>query len=93
VTLRASSDNIPETKVTEQNVTLAIIMVKRHVIENNLEANRTIDSFTPAFGGVPVVLMGQDGFGRPRYYGRRDLVNFLVNVPVQLIPWKQYTLN
>lgn len=79
--------------VREQNVTFAIVVVKPHVFDNTTEANRAMGSFRPVFPGLPVVLMGQDGFGRPQYYGRRDIVNFLAHVPLQAIPWRKYELN
>ncbi len=79
--------------VKEQNVTFAIVVVKHHVVENNLEAQRAISEFSPIFKGLPVVLMGQDAVGCPKYFGRRDIVDFLLRVPVQAIPWKKYQLN
>ena len=42
---------------------------------------------------MPVVLMAQDGQGRPTYFGRRDLSQFMANVPLQAVPWKRYTIN
>ncbi len=79
--------------ISEQNVTFAIVVVKPHVVDNATEANRAIVSFCPVFHGLPVVLMGQDGFGRPKYYGRPDIVNFLAHVPLQAISWRKYELN
>ena len=79
--------------VREQGVTFAIVIVKRHIIDSTTEANNAIRSFSPVFRGVPLVLMAQDARGVPSYYGRRDIVNFLANVPISAIPWKQYTLN
>lgn len=78
--------------IREQGVTFAIVIVKHHVIQNSFEANRSITSFRPAFWGVPVVLMAQDGRGTPTYYGRRDIVGFLANTPMECIPWQQFTL-
>jgi hypothetical protein len=79
--------------VKEQNVTFAVVVVKQHVVDNSAEASRTIVSFRPVFPGLPVVLMGQDSFGRPKFYGRRDIVNFLSHVPLQAILWRKYELN
>jgi hypothetical protein len=79
--------------VKEQNVTFAVVVVKEHVVNDSTEAARAVASFIPMFPGLPVVLMGQDGFGRPKYYGRHDIVNFLANVPLQAIPWRKYQLN
>jgi hypothetical protein len=79
--------------VKEQNVTFAVVVVKRHVVDNSAEANRAIVSFRPVFLSLPVILMGQDSSGRPKYYGRRDIVNFLAHLPLQAIPWRKYELN
>lgn len=80
--------------IKEQGVTFAIVIVKRFVLDNKNEAVNTISSFQrQVFGGIPVVLMAQDYSGRPTYYGRRDIVQFLANVPMSSIPWKEYTIN
>jgi len=44
------------------------------------------------FGGIPTVLMAQDASGRGRYYGRRDIVDFMASVPLSAVPWKRYRL-
>jgi hypothetical protein len=79
--------------VKEQGVTFAVVVVQRHVVEDPNHAEQAISSFSGAFPGIPIVVMGQDPWGRARYYGRRDIVNFLANVPIQHIPWRQYNWN
>lgn len=79
--------------IREQGVTFAIVVVRQSVLQSTTEANRAIHSFQPAFPGMPVVLMAQDGRGRPTYFGRRDLSQFMANVPLQAVPWKRYTIN
>jgi hypothetical protein len=37
--------------------------------------------------------MSQDSRGTPTYYGRHDIVRFLASVPMEAIPWRQYTVN
>lgn len=77
----------------EQGVTFAIVIVKMYVVQNNASGNDTIRSFQPAFPGVPLVLMAQDCRDVPTYFGRHDIVRFLSNVPVECIPWKQFTIS
>jgi hypothetical protein len=79
--------------IKEQGVTFAVVIVKKHVIDNRIEADKAIRSFSPIFPGMPVVLMAQDHHGTPTYFGRQDIVKFLANVPLQSIPWKEYTLS
>jgi hypothetical protein len=77
--------------VREQGVTFAVVVVKRHVIGNQASVRQAAASFAPLFPGLPVVLMAQDSRGVPTYLGRQDIVRFLANVPLQAIPWKEYT--
>ena len=77
----------------EQGQTFAIVIVQRHVLDNRTAAGNAIASFAPVFSGMPVVLMAQDGSGRPTYYGREDISRFLSRVPLRAIPWREYTIN
>lgn len=79
--------------IKEQGVTFAVVIVKKPVVDNRIEANKAIQSFQPIFPGIPIVLMAQDPRGTPEYYGRRDISRFLTNVPVSAIPWREYTVN
>lgn len=79
--------------IREQGIAFAVVVVKKHVVDNRPEADRTIRTFQPVFPGVPVVLMAQDTRGIPTYYGRRDIARFLANTPLRAIPWKEYNLN
>jgi hypothetical protein len=77
--------------VREQGVTFAIVIVKEHILNVPSQAKSAIRSFQPLFPQAPIVLMAQDARGRPAYYGRHDLVNFLSRVSLSTIPWKEYT--
>ena len=79
--------------IKEQGVTFAIVIVKPHVLNDRMEANRTIGALQPIFGGVPVALMAQDSRGIPTYLGRRDIVGFMAKVPLSAVPWREYTIN
>lgn len=78
--------------IREQGVTFAVVIVKQHVMDSSIEATRAIAAFQPAFPGLPVMLMAQDAWGTPTYYGRDDIAKFLASVPLSAIPWKQYTV-
>ena len=79
--------------VMEQNVTFAVVIVKRSFVNDKNAADSFIEELKAPFGGIPVVLMSQDEKGTPSYYGRKDIAQFLVTVPLENIPWKKYTLS
>ena len=51
-----------------------------------------IAAMRPVFPGLPVILMAQDHRGVPAYYGRRDISQFMANVPMECVPWAQYSI-
>lgn len=75
----------------EQNVTFAIVVVQRHVLNSPSESDDARRSFSRVFPGVPIILMAQDHRGTPTYQGRRDIVAFLSHVHPSRIPWKTYS--
>ncbi len=77
--------------IREQGQTFAVVIVKSHVVQNRVEANEAIAGLIPVFR-VPVILMAQDVWGRPSYYGRPDIARFMSNVPISAIPWREYTI-
>ena len=79
--------------VREQGVTFAVVIVRKSVIDSGIEADRAIRSFRPVFPGLPVVLMAQDPRGVATYCGRRDIARFLASVPLEAIPWREYSVN
>jgi len=79
--------------IREQGVTFAVVIVQKHVVDNHFEADGAIQSLGSVFPGMPVVLMAQDTGGRPTYYGRRDISQFMASVPLQAIPWRRYNYN
>jgi len=77
--------------VKEQGVTFGIVIVNESAIRNSSTAQDLISQFQPMMGLAPVVLMAQDSRGTPKYYGRKDVVNFLAGIDFRRIPWKKYT--
>jgi hypothetical protein len=78
--------------ISEQGVTFAVIVVKKYVVENTAQARAAISNFSPAFPGVPIVLMGQDNLGRATFFGRKDIARFLSGISPNRIPWRRYTI-
>lgn len=79
--------------VKEQGVTFAVVTVKQFVIQSQNEFQKAVSAFTRYFPGMPIILMAQDSRGIPTYRGREDIVNFLANINISQIPWKEYTFS
>lgn len=79
--------------VKEQGQNFAVVVVKRSAFSNSADRNELAAELSALFGGVPAVLMAQDTRGVPEYYGRRDIVRWLANVPFEALPWKEYTFS
>ncbi len=78
--------------IKEQGQTFAVVVIKKHILNSSYESEKAINSFRPCFPGIPVTLMAQDSNGRAHYRGRQDIVNFLANLHVSQIPWREYTV-
>ena len=78
--------------IREQGVIFGIVVVKHHVLDSSNARISMQDFGIRAFGPMPIVLMAQDFRGRPTYWGRKDIVNFLSKIPLYCIPWKEYTI-
>ena len=79
--------------IKEQGVTFAIVVVKRNILNSQTQRQQAARTFQSLFPSMPIVLMAQNSRGTPSYWGRKDIVNFLANVHLSRIPWKQYTFN
>ncbi len=78
--------------IKEQGITFGVLVVKSHVLNNAGQRDQLVRQASQVFGGIPTVLMGQQG-GRSHYYGRKDIAQFMSTVPFHAVPWKRYTLN
>ena len=78
--------------ISVEGVNFAVALVTMDLVNSPGEADMAIQSLQPTFGGVPVVLMAQRDDGTPVYYGDEDLVRSLAFVPVEQMPWKEYSV-
>lgn len=69
----------------------AVVLVPMTLVNAPGEADMAIETLQPAFGGAPVVLMAQRDDGSPNYYGDEHLVRALEGVPLDEMPWKEYS--
>lgn len=77
--------------VKQQGVTVAIVSVDPRILRSTAEATKVQIGFAPVFPGLPIVLMAQDMMGAPTFHGRKDLIEFLSNVPLNTITWREYS--
>ena len=71
---------------------MMVVLVPLDVVQSPGEAEMLVADLGPRFGGVDIVLLGQDDDGTPHYHGDADLVSLLAEVPVDRMPWKAYPL-
>ena len=71
---------------------MMVVLVPVDVVRSPGEAEMLVTDLRPRFGGVEVVLMGQDDDGSPRYHGDAGLLSLIDDVPVDRLPWKTYPL-
>lgn len=69
-----------------------VVLVSLDLVQRAGEADMAASDLKPRFGGVDVVLMGQEDDGTPVYHGPADVLAGLNHVPVDRMPWKTYTV-
>ena len=78
--------------IIEKGVTFALIHVDPSVTRYTLKSTQTRRALMRFFPGMPIVLMSLTPAGEPRYYGRKDIVDFLSSLRIDQIPWKKYRI-
>ena len=78
--------------ISLQGVNFAVVVVDMDLVKNHGEADMAIESISPSFGGVPVVLMAQKEDSTPVYYGDEELVRSLADIPIEKMPWQEYSV-
>ena len=78
--------------ISLQGVNFAVVVVDMDLVKNHGEADMAIESISPSFGGVPVVLMAQKEDSTPVYYGDEELVRSLADIPIDKMPWQEYSV-
>jgi hypothetical protein len=79
--------------IKEQGITFAVAIVKKHLLALPTQRDQVLAAFTRCFGGIPVVLMAQDQAGTPTFYGRDDIAKFMSDVPLEAVPWREYSVS
>jgi hypothetical protein len=76
--------------VKQRGVAVGVVSVEPRTVRSTSEAAKVQIAFAPIFPGLPIVLMAQDMAGDPTFYGRKDLVALLRDVPLDTITWREY---
>lgn len=77
------------TAISLQGRQMLVVLVGLDTVQRTGEADMLIADLRARFGGVDVVLMGQDDDGAPHYHcGDTELVKLLADVPIEKMPWK-----
>ena len=78
--------------ISLQGLRLVVVLVARELIASPGEAEMVAADLRPRFGGVEVVLMGQDDDGTPHFHGATHLVRQVAELPIDRMPWKAYAV-
>jgi hypothetical protein len=78
--------------ISLQGHQFVVVVSQMKLVASPGEADMAIDDLQPYFGGVPVVLLAQQDDGSPSYYGDSQLVELLAGIPIDKMPWKEYTV-
>jgi hypothetical protein len=87
-----ASQKVTAAAISMAEMRFVVVLVDLTTASGPGEADLVAADMQSRFG-VPVVLMGQEEDGTPVYYGREDLKDRVAAVPVDQMPWKEYTLN
>lgn len=88
----SSGAEINAAAIVLQGQRLLVVLAGLDVVRSPGEADMLIADLRPRFGGIDIVLMGQEDDGTPVYHGDAALLELLADVPVDQMPWKVYPL-
>ncbi len=87
-----ASSQIQAAAIALQGQRMLVVLVGLDLVQHPGEADMLAADLQRRFGGVAVVLMGQEDDGTPVYHGPAALLDLLADVPVDQLPWKVYPL-
>lgn len=86
----AASGSLQAAAISLQGRNLVVALVARELIDRPGEAAMAAADLSARFGGVELVLMGQDDDGTPHFHGDPALCTLLEGVPLERMPWRPY---
>ncbi len=90
--LPPASQKVTAAAISMAGIKFVVVLVDLTTASGPGEADLVVADMQSRFG-VPVVLMGQEEDGTPVYYGSEDLKERVAAIPVDRLPWREYTLN
>lgn len=75
-----------------QGQRMLVVLTGLELVRSPGEADMLAADLQSRFGGVAVVLMGQEDDGTPVYHGPPSLLELLADLPVDQLPWKVYPM-
>jgi hypothetical protein len=90
--LPTASQKVTAAAISMAEMKFVVVLVDLTTASGPGEADLVVADMQSRFG-VPVVLMGQEEDGTPVFYGSEDLKDRVAAVPVNRLPWKEYSLN
>ena len=88
----AAKRQVTAAAIAMAGMKFVVVLVDLATASGPGDADLIVADLEAAFG-VPVVLMGQDEDGTPVYYGAEDVKDRVSAIPVDRMPWKEYTVN
>jgi hypothetical protein len=91
-TNRVNTMQVQAAAISIEGKQFVVALVQMELVTNAGEGDMAINTMEGRFGGAPVVLMAQREDTSPVYYGDEDLVRALRDIPIDRMPWKEYSI-
>ena len=76
--------------IKEQGIKFVVVAVNKSTLTIPSIKAQILNYCSSLFPNMPVILATQSSKGVPTYFGREDIVNFLVDKEFLKLPWKGY---
>ena len=85
-----TSAQVQAAAISIQGRRMLVVLVPLALASSAGEADMLITDLRLRFGNVDVLLMGQEDDGSPRYHGDPELVELVLDLPIDKMPWKNH---
>jgi hypothetical protein len=76
--------------IEDQGRKFAVVKVTKDIFEVTGRARDRMMAVQQVFPNMPVVLMSKEPESAPNFYGRPDIVRFMMTTPLDGIRWEEY---